>query len=143
MGCPYVIAPVCGCDGNTYDNSCLAGANGVNVFAEGRCSAQDQTCPAYMATCDFCGDYADRYYKAPYSVQCNGNGNGGVASCTITRKVKIQVTPGDNNIIKKKVTLYRCKNTNLGGEGSGGEEIAVDTASMLRETGSALRGATN
>ena len=69
--CPTIYAPVCGCDGATYANTCVAAAAGVNVAstgecsAGGRCAAQDARgvgdCPGILGLawdgtrCDYVG----------------------------------------------------------------------------------------
>ena len=35
--CYLIYAPVCGCNGNTYSNDCVATTNGVLRFEEGAC----------------------------------------------------------------------------------------------------------
>jgi hypothetical protein len=35
--CIEIFQPVCGCDGETYSNQCMAWANSANVAADGEC----------------------------------------------------------------------------------------------------------
>ena len=36
--CPTYYEPVCGCNGQTYSNSCVAGCDGVRSYTPGACS---------------------------------------------------------------------------------------------------------
>jgi len=36
-GCSASYIPVCGCDGMTYGNSCVAARSGLNAWTEGAC----------------------------------------------------------------------------------------------------------
>ncbi|MGB1171338.1 MAG: hypothetical protein ACPHL7_06145 [Flavobacteriaceae bacterium] len=38
IACIEIFQPVCGCDGKTYSNSCVAGVEGVLRWEAGECS---------------------------------------------------------------------------------------------------------
>jgi len=40
-GCAAVMDPICGCDGRTYSNSCVADAHGVSIAYTGMCEDDD------------------------------------------------------------------------------------------------------
>lgn len=44
--CTRLYNPVCGCDGRTYGNRCMAHQAGVNVTAEAACEELDEAPPA-------------------------------------------------------------------------------------------------
>jgi hypothetical protein len=68
--CTKDLKPVCGCDGKTYNNLCLAASAGVSVETQGACAGSGQTCGGLLGkTCP-----SGQYCNFPIKTMC-GSGD--------------------------------------------------------------------
>ena len=73
--CPLIYLPVCGCDGVTYSNACVARCHNVFLFTQGPCECEahipdpDCACPfIYLPVCG-CDDVT---YGNDCEAECHG-----------------------------------------------------------------------
>jgi hypothetical protein len=68
--CSEIFAPVCGCDGQTYGNSCFAAAAGVSVESSGECAPPEPTEPQACGSRGLPECDADRFCSFPAESDC-------------------------------------------------------------------------
>lgn len=75
-GCPTIYAPVCGCDGATYGNTCAADTAGVTVARSGECSTTTKACNPSAGMGCAPGEFCEWPFGACYDGASSG-GSGG------------------------------------------------------------------
>ncbi|XP_023344452.1 four-domain proteases inhibitor isoform X2 [Eurytemora carolleeae] len=74
--CPRLLSPVCGADGKSYDNACLAEFKS-SVQCDGPCPCQEEVCACPKHISPVCGEDGNDYHnpclaKCKTKVKCKG-----------------------------------------------------------------------